>query len=67
MADFLTSIFKMFNLFVEVDPNNEKNLLIETRDTFYSQGGAKDWTYKLARDRDITLEPLRVERVACFN
>ena len=60
MADFLTSIFKMFNLFVEVDPNNEKNLLIETRDTFYSQGGTKDWTYKLARDRDITLEPLGV-------
>jgi hypothetical protein len=60
MADFLTSIFKMFNLFVEVDPNNEKNLLIETRDTFYSQGGTKDWTYKLARDRDVTLEPLGV-------
>jgi len=60
MADFLTSIFKMFNLFVEVDPNNEKNLLIETRDTFYSQGGTKDWTYKLARDKDITLEPLGV-------
>jgi hypothetical protein len=60
MADFLTSIFKMFNLFVEVDPNNERNLLIETRDTFYSQGGTKDWTYKLARDRDVTLEPLGV-------
>jgi hypothetical protein len=60
MSDFLTSVFKMFNLFVEVDPNNEKNLLIETRDTFYSQGGTKDWTYKLARDKDITLEPLGV-------
>jgi hypothetical protein len=60
MADFLTSIFKMFNLFVEVDTNNERNLLIETRDTFYSKGGTKDWTYKLARDKDITLEPLGV-------
>ena len=60
MREFLVSIFKMFNLYVEVDPNNEKNLLIETRDTFYSQGGTKDWTYKLARDRDITLEPLGV-------
>ena len=50
----------MFNLYVEVDPNNERNLLIETRDTFYSQGGTKDWTYKLARERDITLEPLGV-------
>ena len=60
MADFLTSVFKMFNLYVEVDPNNEKNLLIETRDTFYSQGGTNEWTYKLARDKDITLEPLGV-------
>jgi hypothetical protein len=60
MSEFLTSIFKMFNLYVEVDPNNEKNLLIETRDTFYSQGSTKDWTYKLARDKDITLEPLGV-------
>jgi hypothetical protein len=60
MSELLTSIFKMFNLYVEVDPNNERNLLIETRDTFYSQGGTKDWTYKLARDKDVTLEPLGV-------
>jgi hypothetical protein len=60
MREFLTSVFNMFNLYVEADPNNENNLLIETRDTFYSQGVTKDWTYKLARDRDITLEPLGV-------
>ena len=60
MREFLTSVFKMFNLYVEIDPNNENNLLIETRDTFYSQGGTKDWTYKLAREKDIALEPLGV-------
>lgn len=60
MSEFLTSIFKMFNLFVEVDPNNENNLLIETRDDFYKAGGTKDWTYKLARDKDVALEPLGV-------
>jgi hypothetical protein len=60
MREFLTSVFNMFNLYVEADPNNENNLLIETRDTFYSQGGTKDWTYKLARDKDIVLEPLGV-------
>lgn len=60
MSELFTSVLQMFNLYVEVDPNNEKNLLIETRDTFYSQGGTKDWTYKLARDKDITLEPLGV-------
>jgi hypothetical protein len=60
MSELFTSVLQMFNLYVEVDPNNERNLLIETRDTFYSQGGTKDWTYKLARDKDITLEPLGV-------
>ena len=60
IKDFLTSIFKMFNLYVEVDPNNENNLLIETRDDFYKAGGTKDWTYKLARDKNINLEPLGV-------
>lgn len=60
MSELLTSVFKMFNLYVEVDPDNEKNLLIETRDDFYAAGGTKDWTYKLARDRDIALEPLGV-------
>ena len=60
MREFLTSVFNMFNLYVEADPNNENNLLIETRDTFYSQGGTKDWTYKLAREKDIALEPLGV-------
>jgi hypothetical protein len=60
MSELFTSVLQMFNLYVEVDPNNERNLLIETRDTFYSQGSTKDWTYKLARDRDVTLEPLGV-------
>ena len=60
MREFLTSVFNMFNLYVEADPNNENNLLIETRDTFYSQGGTKNWTYKLAREKDIALEPLGV-------
>lgn len=60
MKDFLLSIFKMFNLYVEVDPNNDRNLIIETRDNFYAGGKTNDWTYKLARDKDLTLEPLGV-------
>lgn len=58
MSDFLISIFKMFNLFVTVNPLNENDLLIETRDEFYSAGTTKDWTYKLARDQKIKIQPL---------
>lgn len=60
MKDFLISIFKMFNLYVQIDPNNERNLLVETRDSFYAAGGIKDWTYKMSRDNEISLEPLGV-------
>lgn len=58
MSDLLISLFNMFNLYVTVDPLNESNLIIETRDTFYSSGVTRDWTEKLARDKRITLQPL---------
>jgi hypothetical protein len=60
MTDLLLSVIKMFNLYIEVDPENERNLLIETRDDFYAAGKTQDWTYKLARDKDIILEPTSV-------
>jgi hypothetical protein len=60
MADLLLSVIKMFNLYIEVDPENERNLLIETRDDFYAAGATQDWTYKLARDKNISLEPTSV-------
>ena len=58
MKDILLSIIQMFNLYVTIDPNDERNLLIETRDTFYASGKVKDWTHKMARDKDVTLQPL---------
>jgi len=58
MKELLLSIIQMFNLYVTIDPNDERNLLIETRDTFYSSGTVKDWTHKMARDKDVTLQPL---------
>lgn len=58
MKDLLMSVVNMFNLYILVDRNNEKNLLIETYNDFYAAGGVKDWTHKLARDKDITIEPL---------
>ena len=58
MQELLMSVLQMFNLYVTVDPDDERNLLIETRDTFYASGKVKDWTKKLARDKDVTLQPL---------
>lgn len=58
MAEMLLSIFKMFNLYVTVDPNNDNKLVIETWNEFYGGGQNKDWTYKLARNKDVNIQPL---------
>jgi len=58
MSDLLLSVINMFNLYVLPDPNNDLNLLIETRDDFYEAGGVKDWTHKVDHSKELTLEPL---------
>lgn len=56
--DLLISIIKMFNLYIDVDPDNDKRLIIETRDDFYSSGSIVDWTYKLDLSKDVDYTPL---------
>lgn len=57
-TDFLSSVVRMFNLFVEVDKGNDKQLNIEPRDAFYAGGGVIDWTSKLAIDQPINIMPM---------
>jgi hypothetical protein len=45
--DFITSIIRMFNLFVEVDKDDARNLFIEPRDDYYKGGVNRDWSDKL--------------------
>lgn len=56
--DFLLSVIKMFNLYIDLDPNNDNNLLIETRDDFYSSGTNVDWSYKLDNSKPIDIKPM---------
>ena len=55
-SDFVKSIFQMFNLYVEIDENQPNNLILEHRDNYYDNGAVKDWTYKLAKDREQNLQ-----------
>ena len=55
-ADFIKSIFTMYNLFVDIDKTNTNNLILKTRDEYYDQGAQRDWTEKLAKDRDQNLQ-----------
>ena len=57
--DFILSIIKMFNLYVEPDKNNPKTLLIETRDAFYTNNEViKDWSKKIDLVNPIDVQVL---------
>ncbi len=44
----------MFNLFIIPSKSNEKHLIIEPRQDYYSSGVIKDWTSKLDLSQGIT-------------
>jgi len=54
-SDFIKSIFNMYNLYVDIDPTNPNNLILITRDNYYDSGAVKDWTKKLAKDREQSI------------
>ena len=55
-ADFIKSLFTMYNLYVEQDPEMSNNLILMHRDDYYDSGAEIDWTYKLAKDKDQALQ-----------
>ena len=55
-SDFVKSIFQMYNLYVEIDEDQPNNLILEHRDNYYDNGAVKDWTQKLAKDREQNLQ-----------
>ena len=60
--DFLISVFKMFNIFVDLDDFDNKKYNLYTRDYYYNQGKSLDWTNKLIRDNqvNINIKPIDV-------
>jgi hypothetical protein len=56
--DFITSIVKMFNLYVEPDRDYPKQLNIEPRNDYYKAGVIEEWTDKLDLNNPIEEEIL---------
>lgn len=59
-VEFLTSIIKLFNLYVYESPFDDRLIYIKPYVDFYSEdsGNAVDWTYKLNRDTPVRIKPL---------
>jgi len=55
-ADFIKSLFTMYNLYTEQDPDVANNLILKHRDDYYDEGPEVDWTYKLAKDKEQALQ-----------
>lgn len=53
--DFIKAILTHFNLYCEVDPNNQRNIIIKGRDEYYDSGSSRDWTKKICADLENTI------------
>lgn len=58
MKDLLKSVINMFNLYIDVDKNNDTQLNIEPRNDFYANGTTIDWTSKWDTSRELIQEPM---------
>jgi hypothetical protein len=56
--DFILHFIKKYNLYVDVDPDDPDNYIIEPRDDFYALGSTKDWTSKYAINKPRIVEPM---------
>jgi hypothetical protein len=54
-SEFISSLFKMFNLVVIPDDVNPKLLTLKPIQEYISEGSTKDWSNKLDISKDITL------------
>jgi hypothetical protein len=54
--DFIKGVATLYNLFITPDPDNQNNLIIETRNDYYDSGNILDWTSKLNINNNIRLD-----------
>jgi hypothetical protein len=59
--EFLTSILRAFNLFVEVNPNDANNLLIEPFDEFYNTTDIVNYENRTDLNKEQTINPNLLE------
>ena len=55
--DFIKSLVNMFNLYIQPNPDDEKDLIIEPRDDFYNNN-IIDWSSKIDKSKDIDIKPM---------
>jgi hypothetical protein len=54
--DFIKGILTHFNLYTDIDPDDEKKIVVRRRDEYYDSGKVVDWTKKLVKGLDSRLQ-----------
>ena len=57
-SDLVTDLVKRYNAYISVDPNDDRNIIIDTRDAYYAKGGTLDWTNKKDYSKKTTIKLL---------
>ena len=57
-SDIITDLIKRYNAYISVDEDNDRNIIIDTRDSYYAKGGTLDWTDKKDFDYQDKIELL---------
>lgn len=60
--DIISSIAKSYNLVFEPSSDSENEIIIKTRDKYYSEGGVLDWTEKFAEDKPNSISFISNDR-----
>lgn len=65
--DFLSSVIRLFNLYLYEDPNQSKMVYLTPYIDFYNVSGAIDWDYKMDRSRSVRLKPMSELNARYYN
>ena len=55
-SDFIKAFVIRYNLYIEIDKFNSKNLIIKSRDKYYDDGKEEDWTKLLNKQIDQEIQ-----------
>lgn len=62
--EFLSDVFKTFNLYFEEDKNNHQNILIEDRNSWYKNDSIVDWEFDTSKEiNQIVLPELQAKNI----
>lgn len=55
-SDLIKDLIARKNLYISIDPDNEKKIILDTRDSYFAKGGSLDWSDKFDNDSKVDIK-----------